>query len=171
MVIHTKALSISKEKGTTPIEKRMALYSNSKDELVTVGEQFTEGFDKDNPLEITVRTSPNGSLTKELFFDAMLYYVKHLAPDQGPQGKYVFLLLDSHVSRWNPRALYILFKNRVIPIFFPSHLLIVCQPQDNGVIFFLHKCIEEASLLQRLYRSGTSLEYANRILERAFFKF
>ena len=101
----------------------------------------------------------------------MLYYVKHLAPDQGPQGKYVFLLLDSHVSRWNPRALYILFKNRVIPIFFPSHLSIVCQPQDNGVIFFLHKCIKETSLLQRLYRSRTSLKYANRILERAFFQF
>ena len=171
MVIHTKVSSSSKEKGGTPIEKRMALYENSKDDIVTVGAQYTEGFSPKNPLDITVRTSSNGSMTKEVFFDAMLYYVKNLAPEQGPQGKYVFLLLDSHVSRWNPKALYTLFKHRVIPIFFPSHLSIVCQPQDNGVIFFLHKCIENASLLERLFTSESGIAHANNILERAFYTF
>ena len=110
-------------------------------------------------------------MTKELFLDAVLHYTKHLDPDQGPNGSYVFLLLDSHVSRWNPKAIYTLFKHRVIPVFFPSHLSIVVQPQDNGVILFLHKCIEEASVLRRLYKNETDIEYTNRVLEDAFRSF
>ena len=31
------------------------IYNNNKDELVTVGEQFMEGSDKDNSLETTAR--------------------------------------------------------------------------------------------------------------------
>ena len=108
---------------------------------------------------------------KEPFLDAMIYYVKHLCLDQGSNRKYVFLLLDSHVSLCNPIALYTLFKNRAISIFFPLHLSIIVQPQDNGVILFLHKCIEEASLLHRLFKSETDVSYVNCILDKAFYLF
>jgi hypothetical protein len=39
------------------------------------------------------------------------------------------------------------------------------QPQDNGVILFLHNCIEQASTLRRLYKNETDIEYINRVLE------
>jgi hypothetical protein len=167
LVIHTK--SLSKDKGKSALEKRIGLYK--PDEFIDVPSAFSEGISNDNPLGITIRTSNSGSMTKELFLDAMLHYVKSLGSDQGENGKYVFLLLDSHVSRWNPIALWILFRNRVVPIFFPSHLSIVVQPQDNGVILFLHKCIEEASLLQRLFQTETNIAYVNRILEAGFHLF
>ena len=170
VVIHTD--KNSKDKGATPIEKRIALYGDGEDDgFVCVHERYTEGFDPENPLGITVRSSTNGSMTKELFLDTVLHYVKHFADDQGPTGKYTFLLLDSHVSRWHPKALFKLFECRVIPIYFPSHLSIVCQPQDNGVILFLHACIEEASVLNRLCKSSVGLEYANSVLEQAFYLF
>ena len=170
VVIHTD--KSSKDQGKTPVEKRIELYNNGEDDdFISVGERFTAGFDPKNPLGITVRSSTNGSMTKELFLDTVLHYVKHFAEDQGPTGKYTFLLLDSHVSRWHPKALFKLFEYRVVPIFFPSHLSIVCQPQDNGVILFLHKCIEEASALNRLCKASAGIEYANRVLEQAFFLF
>ena len=169
MVIHTKQTSSSKQKGVSAIEKRILLYK--QDDFINVDPNYSEGFDPENPLGITVRTSSSGSMTKDLFLDAMLHYVKHLAADQGPNGKFVFLLLDSHVSRWNPKALYTLFKNRVIAIYFPSHLSIVVQPQDNGVILYLHKCIERASQLNRLFKSETDIENTNRVLEKAFHLF
>eukprot|EP00531_Pseudo-nitzschia_arenysensis_P020314 CAMPEP_0116121844 /NCGR_PEP_ID=MMETSP0329-20121206/3908_1 /TAXON_ID=697910 /ORGANISM="Pseudo-nitzschia arenysensis, Strain B593" /LENGTH=1159 /DNA_ID=CAMNT_0003615673 /DNA_START=16 /DNA_END=3493 /DNA_ORIENTATION=- len=164
MIIHSKPSK--KNNGADARESRMNLYT--PDEFIDVPISYTDGISDHNPLGITIRTSNNGSMTKELFLDAMLHYVKGLSSDQGPSGKYVFLLLDSHVSRWNPVALYTLFKHRVVPVFFPSHLSIVVQPQDNGVILFLHKCIEEASLLERLFQTDTNISYVNRILESGF---
>ena len=168
LIIHSKSSSKNKD-GTNALEKRMRLYN--PEEYINVPSAFSEGITFENPLGLTIRTSNNGSMTKEIFLDAMLHYVKSLGADQGQNGKYVFLLLDSHVSRWNPIALYTLFKNRVVPIFFPSHLSIVVQPQDNGVILFLHRCIEEASMLKRLFADETSVAHVNRILEAAFHLF
>jgi hypothetical protein len=172
MIIHSKPSSSSKDKGSSAREKRMQLYdSGGADDDVMVDQSYLEGFTPSNPLGITVRTSTNGSMTKELFLDLACHFVRHLGPDQGSKGMYTFLLTDSHVSRWHPKALYMLMKNRVIPLFFPSHLSIVVQPQDNGVILFLHKCIEETSSMQRLFRSQTDISYINRTLEKAFILF
>ena len=141
--------------GMSAIERRLSLY-DEQDTIPFDEDRFTQGFIRENKsLGITIRSSANGSMTKVLFLDAVLHFIKNIPSDQGADGKYTFLLLDSHVSRWNPKALYHLFKNRIIPIFFPSHLSIVVQPQDNGVILFFHKCLEEASLLERLFRSET----------------
>ena len=155
MMIHSK--QSSKKDSTTPAERRINLYNEPDvDTEPSVDDKYTEGLDRYNTnLGMKVFTSPNGSMTKELFLEAMKHLIEHLSSKQGANGLYTFLLLDSHVSRWNPQALYLLFKNRVIPIFFPSHLTIVVQPQDNGVILFLHKCIEEAAQLERLFQTDT----------------
>jgi hypothetical protein len=150
MVIHSAR---EQQDGRTPLQKRLSLYEEQ--ETVQFDNNCTVGFTEGKALGVTVRTSSNGSMTKELFLDLVLHLIKHLPSNQGADGMYSFLLLDNHVSRWNPKALYILFKNRIIPIFFPSHLSIVIQPQDNGVILFLHKCLEEASLLERLFEKDT----------------
>ena len=137
------------------VEKRIGLYEE-QDTIAFNAERFNQGFTSDDKLiGLTLRSSKNGSMTKELFLDAVIHFIKYLPSDQGANGKYIFLLLDSHVSRWNPIAFYLLFKNRIIPVFFPSHLSIVVQPQDNGVILYYHSCLEEASQLARLFKSET----------------
>jgi hypothetical protein len=170
MIIHSKP-SMNKDKGASAIDKRMRLYEAGEDDDIIVDQSYLDGITPGNPLGLTIRTSTNGSMTKELFLDLVLHYVRHLGPEQGPRGKYTFLLTDSHVSRWHPKALFILMKNRVIPLYFPSHLSIVVQPQDNGVILFLHKCIEETVSNERLFRSDTPISYINSSIERAFILF
>ena len=150
MVIHSAR---EQQDGRTPLQRRLSLYEEQ--ETVQFDDNCTVGFTEGKSLGVTVRTSSNGSMTKELFLDLVLHLIKHLPTNQGADGMYSFLLLDNHVSRWNPKALYLLFKNRIVPIFFPSHLSIVIQPQDNGVILYLHKCLEEASLLERLFEKDT----------------
>ena len=168
MMIHS---SPDGQDGMSAIEKRLHLYEE-QDTILFDEDRFNEGFTReDKNLGITVRSSPNGSMTKVLFLDAALHFIKNNPSDQGASGKYSFLLLDSHVSRWNPKALYLLFKNRIIPIFFPSHLSIVVQPQDNGVILFFHKCMEEASLISRLFKTETDISYSNRIMANALYLF
>ena len=154
IIIHSKGKAKKgKDTSTTPAEKRMDLYDNDPSP-VDVDSRFHEGLGDSEHLGIKVLTSVNGSMTKELMPEVADHIIKHLRPDQGINGKYTFLLMDSHVSRWHPKALYLLFKYRVIPLFFPSHLTIVVQPQDNGVILYLHKCLEDASLIPRLFASG-----------------
>ena len=152
MMIHSK--QSSKKDNTTAAERRIDLY-NDPDTESPVNDKYTEGLERYRNLGMKVCTSVNGSMTKELFLLAMKHLIENLPSKQGASGMYTFLLMDSHVSRWNPQALYLLFKNRIIPIFFPSHLSIVVQPQDNGVILFLHKCIEEAAQLERLFQTDT----------------
>jgi hypothetical protein len=154
MMIHSK--QSSKKDNTTAAERRIDLYNEPDADTEHIDDKYTDGLERYNKnLGMKVFTSSNGSMTKELFLEAMKHLIEHLSSKQGANGMYTFLLMDSHVSRWNPRALYLLFKNRVIPIFFPSHLSIVVQPQDNGVILFLHKCIEEAAQLERLFQTDT----------------
>jgi hypothetical protein len=154
LVIHS--VTSSKKKGKSAesaIEKRIELYSDQEE--VPVKDKYMDGFEEHDDLGIKVCTTIGGSMTKELFLVAVIHFIENLPPTHGANGRYSFLLLDSHVSRWNPKALYYLFKHRVIPIFFPSHLSIVVQPQDNGVILFLHKCIEEAASIKRLFATET----------------
>ena len=170
MIIHTK--SKKAEEGATGIEKRMALFDDGdEDSEFEFDTSYQEGITEENPLGVTVRTSNSGSMTKELFLDAVFHYINSLSPAQGSNGVWTFLLLDSHVSRWHPMALYHLFKNRVFPIFFPSHLSIVVQPQDNGVIMFMHHCIEMASQTARLFKADTDIMHANRVIEKGLFLF
>ena len=152
MMIHSQ--QSSNKDNTTAAARRIDLYNNPDTEPL-VKDRYTEGLERFKNLGMKVCTSVNGSMTKELFLPAMKHLIENLPSKQGANGFYTFLLMDSHVSRWNPRALYLLFKNRIIPIFFPSHLSIVVQPQDNGVILFLHKCIEEAAQLERLFQTDT----------------
>ena len=155
IIIHAKGKKKVKDTSTTAVEKRMELYDNDPSSTVAnADERFLEGLDNYEHLGIKVLTSVNGSMTKELFPVICSHIIEHLRPDQGIGGKYTFILMDSHISRWNPKALYLLFLHRVIPIFFPSHLTIVVQPQDNGVILYLHKCLEDASLIPRLFASS-----------------
>ena len=155
MMIHSKPSS--KKDNASAAERRINLYNQQLDaDTQHIDDKYTDGLERYNRnLGMKVFTSPSGSMTKELFLEAMKHLIEHLSSKQGENGIYTFLLMDSHVSRWNPQALYLLFKNRVIPIFFPSHLSIVVQPQDNGVILFLHKCIEEAAQLERLFQTDT----------------
>ena len=152
IIIHAQGQKNRKD-TTTASEKRMKLYDDPI--LPKVDHKFLDGLDDHKDLGLEVLTSINGSMTKELFPFVCSHIIEYLAADQGSNGKYTFLLMDSHVSRWHPRALYLLFKHRIIPLFFPSHLTIVAQPQDNGVILYLHKCLEEASLIPRLFATQT----------------
>ena len=154
MMIHSKPSS--KKDNTSATERRINLYNDPDLDTEHINDKYTDGLERYNKnLGMKVFTSSSGSMTKELFLDAMKHLIEHLSSKQGADGTYTFLLMDSHVSRWNPQALFLLFKNRVVPIFFPSHLSIVVQPQDNGVILFLHKCIEEAAQLERLFQNDT----------------
>ena len=107
------------------VEKRISLYKE-QDTVAFNTKRFNQGFTNDDKLiGLTLRSFKNGSMTKELFLDAIIHFIKHLPSDQDANGKYIFLLLDSHVSRWNPIAFYLLFKNRIILVSFSSHLFIV----------------------------------------------
>ena len=154
IIVHTKQEKKEKEKGPGAIDKRINLYEEDQS-LTHVDEKYLEGLEGFEHLGLKVLTSNSGSMTKELFIAVAHHIIDNLAADQGIDGKYFFMLLDSHVSRWNPKALYLLMKNRVIPVFFPSHLSIVTQPQDNGVIYYLHSCFEEAAQIARLFETGS----------------
>ena len=153
MIIHSKPERKEKDPSTAT-EKRIGLYDDSQ-ELPEVDDRFLDGLDEYTDLGLKVFSSPNGSMTKVLFPEVCKHIIENLSPEQGENGKYTFVLMDCHVSRWNPIGLYLLFKHRVIPIFFPSHLSVVTQPQDNGVILYMHACLEDASLIPRLFASET----------------
>ena len=65
----------------------------------------------------------------------------------------------------------VLFEHKVMPIYFPSHLSIVVQPQDNGVIAFLQQCIANAWDEIRLFKETTDIAFFNQGLERAMTEF
>ena len=168
MLIHT---SKTKDKADTSRQKRMNLYDEDEDTLIDLHPRFTEGFTEDNPLNLTVRTHGNGSIDKSLFFDAMAHFTRQLPKDQGKDGAFSFLAMDSHVSRWNPKALLRLFENRVIPYFFPSHLSIHFQPQDCGVMHKLHMSINTCESKSRIVENTSSIALLNATLEEALTTF
>ena len=85
--------------------------------------------------------------------------------------QFSFLVADAHISRWNPKALVWLFQNRVIPYFFPSHLSIHVQPQDNGVICSLHNAINNAESSTRIIENHSTIALLNSMLELALIDF
>ena len=168
MIIHAGG---GKDSNKSAREKRMELYDQTINDDIGIRGSYTKGFDEENPLGIMVRATHNGSMTKDIFVDACIHFVKNLPPDQGKDGAWSFLLLDSHVSRWSPLALNVLFEHKVMPIYFPSHLSIVVQPQDNGVIAFLQQCIANAWDEIRLFKETTDIAFFNQGLERAMTEF
>ena len=118
-------------------------------------------------MNILVLLSPSGSMTKELFLDAVIYFIKNLSEDCRKNGLWRFLLLNGHVSRWNPVAIQLLILHRVYPIYFPSHLSIVLQPQDNGVIAFWKNTFEEVNLFDRIFKHNFGITDINICLEEA----
>jgi len=168
-VIHSG--TSGKKNNKSAREKRMDLYDQSLKDKIYHDENYMQGFDPKNPANITVRHSLHGSMVKENFYDACAHFVKGLPAHQGKEGQWCFLLLDSHVSRWSPNAIDYLFKNCVMPIYFPSHLSIVVQPQDNGVISFFQLCMANACAMDRLFKDEADLAYFNRIIEKALIEF
>ena len=75
------------------------------------------------------------------------------------------------MSRWNPKAIVWCFENRVIPYYFPSHLTIHIQPQDNGVIAKVHRCINDAEEIPRLSEETSTIALMNATLEVALTDF
>ena len=65
MLIHTGKKS---GQARTARQERIQLYNEDEDTLIDLNPKFLEGFTEDNPLGITVRTYPSGSMNKTLFF-------------------------------------------------------------------------------------------------------
>ena len=169
VLIHTYTSSSTKSRSAR--QQRIDLYDDDENRLIDFNEKFLKGLGQDNPLCLTVRTTQSGSMTKEVFLDSMIHFTKYLPKDQGKDGKFTFLVTDSHVSRWNPKALVWLFENRVIPYYFPSHLSIHVQPQDNGPIYCIHKCISNADMLVRISQDVSSIEMLNQLISTALTEF
>ena len=151
VLIHSTKRNTTETKSAA--EKRIDLYSSNPNKVARVDKRFGEGLENFANLDLKVCASTNGSMDKDIFLEVMKYFVDRQPKKFGAKGQYSFLFLDGHVSRWHPKALLLLFQNRIVPLFFPSHLSIVVQPNDNGVIYFLHKCIEDASQLSRMFKN------------------
>lgn len=184
-IIHADGAS-SENEGTTAREKRLELAKQTADDEVRFNYAYAQGLeDKDteldeilppseydnNRLGLAVRTSTNGSITKDLFFDWAIHFVKNLPRHQGKDGEPVYLILDGHVSRLNIRAMNYLFENNVICFFLASHTSIWSQPNDNGPNYLLHKCFNEAARIERLFATQADSHYFNTIIKRGWREF
>ena len=98
VLIHTY-LSSSNTNSRSGRQQRMDFYDDDENALIDFNDKFLKGLGKDNPLWPTVRSTQSGSMTKEVFLDSMIHFTKYLPKDQGKDGKFTFLVTDSHVSR------------------------------------------------------------------------
>ena len=169
MLIHTNPNMSSEAKTGRPL--RLDLYHEDENTMIELDPKYCEGISEANPLHITIRTHKSGSMNKNLFFDSMIHFTKQLPKDQGKDGRFCFLTMDAHVSRWHPKALVWLFENRVIPYFFPSHLSIHVQPQDGGVISKVHKCIDQSESRTRFMENSSTIALLNSTIEWALTNF
>ena len=118
-----------------------------------------------------VRSTKNGSMTQEIFFDYCCHFVNNLPHGYGKDGQPVILFFDGHASRWNLPAIRYLQANKVFPFFLPSHTSVWAQPNDNGPNIRLHKCVEDA--IKRLRNSGAknTVWFYNTIIRHAWLDF
>jgi hypothetical protein len=98
--------------------------------------RFLKGVDPG--LGIKVATTHSGSMTQEVFYKFAQHCVANLPVNHAP----VLLLLDGHGSRWSLQALQVLMENKVYPFFIASHTSIWAKPNDCGMNFRFHRCIE-----------------------------
>jgi 3-dehydroquinate dehydratase len=85
MIIHTKKEQKAKNHSNATLEAaqaRMDLFDQSPDDLTKLDARFFEGLSPNNPLGITVRTSQNGSMTKELFMTLVVHFVRYLPEER-----------------------------------------------------------------------------------------
>ena len=131
MIIHShQAEATNKSKSSTP---STASKKYSRDDEINVPSRFIEGLanpnagveDTDeikNQFGFSVRSTKNGSMTQDTFYDWCLHFIKHLLEGQGKGGKGHILFLDGHASRWNLPALRLLMDSNVFPFFYlPTH--------------------------------------------------
>jgi len=154
VLIHSSRKKNDKE-ILSPAKRRISLYNHDPDDDNHVDERYLTGLESFKNLDLKVFTTPKGSMEKETFVQMVPWMTARLPSHLGANGQYSFLLLDGHISRWHPKALFLLMKKRMIPIFFPSHTTIVAQPNDNGTIYKLHTCIEEAAQSERTFERDT----------------
>ena len=77
----------TKHKSGNAREQRIKLYHENEDTFIELDSRFLEGLSDKNPLQLTVQATQSGSMTKEIFLDAMIHFTKHLPDDQGKDGK------------------------------------------------------------------------------------
>ena len=68
VLVHTNSKSGNNSK--TGRQARIALYDDDENTLVDLNPKYLAGISEDNPLDLTVRTTSSGSMTKELFLDS-----------------------------------------------------------------------------------------------------
>jgi hypothetical protein len=83
----------SMDSDMTAEEREAALEELSENDEVTVDASWFEGIfdlesdeDVENRFGFLVRASKTGSMTKELFFEFAVHFVRHLPSDQGKNG-------------------------------------------------------------------------------------
>ena len=150
------------------------------EENIYVNPRFTVGlsdpdagpndyFEHRNPCGFTIRSTKNGSMTQETFFDYCVHFVKwkQLQSDETTH----ILFLDGHSSRWNLAALQYLMTNEVYPFFLPSHTSIWTQPNDNGPNLRFHKCVD--NVLRRIRNNGSknTVWFYNTVIRHAWTDF
>ena len=91
VLIHSAQAQI---KSGNARQQRIQLYQENEDTFIDLDPRFLEGFSEDNPLQLTVQATLNGSMTKEFFLDSMIHFTKHLPKDQGKDGKVSNALLN-----------------------------------------------------------------------------
>ena len=125
-IVHSH-LSESKNLTDEDIEVKMQY---TADEKIYVNPRFSVGlsdpesgpkdfFEHRNPCGFSIRSTKNGSMTQDTFFDYCVHFVKW-KQYQSHETSHI-LFLDGHSSRWNLPALRYLMTNKVFPFF--SHLI------------------------------------------------
>ena len=117
IIIHSRPKNDNNKR--TAAKKCVAFHDNNNYNLINnlnAKNNFTNGLDDYKHLGLKVLTSNTGSMTREKFPHVANHIIEHLDDNQCANGRYSFHLFDSHVSCWNPKAIYKLFKHRVIYI-------------------------------------------------------
>jgi hypothetical protein len=152
VVIHCDATQTEEKKMAERERQRKGEVPTEKD----VNPKFLKGMDLP---EVLMRTSKNGSMDQEIFFD----YCRHIVASLKEDHKPVVLFLDGHPSRWNTQALKYLCENKVFVFFFASHASIWAQPNDCGLNKRVHWAVEKACETFRQLGRNTNTGCFNEI--------
>ena len=81
-------------------------------------------------------TSPSGFINESIFHE----WVSDHFP--ASEDKWSLLLMDGHLSHTSDRVIATLISKKIIPLYFPSHMINVLQPLDRS-------CFSHAKILDR----------------------
>ena len=76
---------------SSPMEQRIALYNANPTAVAPVNRRFYEGLETFASLNLKVCVTPNGSMDKNVFLEAMQYFIDNLLSYLGADGKYSFI--------------------------------------------------------------------------------